>query len=154
MKKLIFVGLAALIFAFSGCSSQKTDEADNKAPVQKKQAVVEKKAVDPLLTKEGLEKKLAGFGITAYPGAEFEKVKSSADGYKISYKLSDMTQAGNDDVNKHLEKEYKKLVDNGWKRFDELHAIFSKNKQMIQFTHLYKPELKMHKIVTTYGLLE
>ena len=115
---------------------------------------MEKKASDPLLTKEGLEKKLAGFGITVCPGAEFEKITPSVDGYKISYKLSDMTQAGNDDVNKYFEKIYKKLVDNGWKRFDELHAIFSKHKQMIQFTHLYKPELKMHEIITTYGLME
>ncbi|NOX33080.1 MAG: hypothetical protein GXP56_04990 [Deltaproteobacteria bacterium] len=154
MKKLIFVGLAAIFFAFIGCSSQNTDEAKNKAPVQKKQAAVEKKVSDPLLTKEGLEKKLTVLGIIAYPKAEFEKIKYIDDEYTISYKLPDLSQAGSDDVDKYYKELYKKLIADGWKRFDEAHAIFSKHKQMIRFTHLYKPELKMHKIYTTYGLMD
>jgi hypothetical protein len=156
MKKIFFIGLVltAILSAFIGCSSQKTDESDHKAQAQKKQAAVEKKTIDPLLTKDGLEKKLAGFGITAYPEADFEKIKYNDDGYTISYKVPDISQQSKDDVDKHYKKIYKKLIDDGWKKFDELHAIFSKHKQMIRFSHLYKPELKMHKLYVSYGLIE
>jgi hypothetical protein len=153
MKNLtFFLIVIALSIAMLSCSN-----SDNKTEKNSKddseQAVKTEK--QDLLTQQGFEKMLAGYGITLYADAKFEKInKNSSDDIVATYNVNNLSEESKQKVKDYISSELSKLKNSGWKVEESFGMAMKKEGNYttaIQIGQNYAPDLEIHSITYSFG---
>ena len=136
MKKMILMTLFLSCVVLAGMTQAGSDENN-----------------DPLLTREGMEKKLGSFGIQPYPQAVFNNVSFKRNNYSIVYDILPATQENKDAVDAYYNDVLKKMEDNGWKRLTISAGMFimSKEKDSVTWAHGYNAQAKLNRVSISYS---
>ncbi len=153
MKKTLTLVFISGVLLISGCGNNQNEETIQKSE-NKVENKIKKKAgqANVFATQEGLEAKFKEMGLPIYPGAKFEKIKTSNStfdgGHHIVYNLPEVSAASRDTVKEFYDEIFKKFEENGWK--NNFNVWREKGDDQFTFGHIYMENPPMHAIAITY----
>lgn len=161
MKKstLIFVGIALATLLLSSCGNSDKQSETNSSNTKDTKQVNEKKVSD-LLTQQGFEKMIAGYGISLYPNIKFKEIKEKNNGdIMITYIVPDKSEESHQKLKEYIANEFSKLEKNGWGTMPTMTGGIAMKKEgnkkiAIQINEAFYKPGNLHELAVSFGAVE